>query len=150
MGNLADEIERYIQQLLSQAGEGTILLRRNDLAVKLQCVPSQISYVLATRFTSDRGYIVESRRGSGGYVRIWRTETYTVPKRPTEQVGTKIDVRSMLRLLEEWQRETLLSRREKEIIRLILEGHHLSLDDDKRAYLLKTLLAMLGEEFSHY
>jgi transcriptional regulator CtsR len=151
MRNLTDEIERYIQQLLNQAREEAILLRRNDLAAKLRCVPSQISYVLTTRFTSDRGYIVESRRGSGGYVRIWRARSSRpLPNAAAEKVGGEIDVRKMLHLLEEWQLNNLLSRREKEIIRLLLGGHYFPVDDDTRATLMKILADMLGEGFSHY
>ena len=74
MTNLADFIERFIQQKLSEGAVGHVLVRRNELADELSCAPSQISYVLSTRFTLDRGYLVESRRGSGGFVRIARLE----------------------------------------------------------------------------
>lgn len=70
--NLSDYIEQYIKDLLDQAGDGTIDIQRNLLAEKLGCVPSQINYVLETRFTPERGYLVESRRGGGGYIRINR------------------------------------------------------------------------------
>ena len=151
MQNLTDEIERYIRQLLDDAQEGVILLRRNDLASKLRCVPSQISYVLTTRFTSDRGYMVESRRGSGGYVRICRIGSRVSRSNIlVEKVGREIDAHRMMRLLEELQQATLLSRREKEIIGVVLGGHHLSLDDDTRAQILRILVSILGEDFSHY
>jgi transcriptional regulator CtsR len=151
MRNLADEIERYIQQLLNQEHGGGIFLRRNDLAEKLSCVPSQISYVLTTRFTSDRGYIVESRRGSGGYVRICRQgPRRRLPNILQEKIGPEIDVRRLTQLLDEWQREALLSRREKEIIRVLLAGSYLPIDDNARATLLKNLISMLGEGFFHY
>lgn len=150
MQNLTDEIERYIQRLLSQTHDEGILLRRNELAVQLKCVPSQISYVLATRFTSDRGYIVESRRGSGGYIRICRLGSCRpLSSKLEEKVGTEIDVRRTMQLLEELQRDTILSRREKEIIRVILGGYYLPLNDDTRATILKILVSMLSEEFSH-
>ena len=67
---LSDEIERFIQDLLT--GEGQIELKRNELAQQFRCAPSQINYVLATRFTLDRGYIIESRRGGGGFIRVVR------------------------------------------------------------------------------
>ena len=54
------------------AGNGETELKRNDLAVRLGCVPSQISYVISSRFTPERGYLIESRRGGGGYIRIVR------------------------------------------------------------------------------
>lgn len=70
MGVLADKIEQFILHKLLQEEEENIVLRRNELADELQCAPSQISYVLSTRFSNDKGYLVESRRGSGGFVRI--------------------------------------------------------------------------------
>lgn len=70
MRNLADRIERFLLVKLSVGKDGEILVRRNELADHLACAPSQISYVLNTRFTPDRGFNVESRRGSGGFVRI--------------------------------------------------------------------------------
>ena len=72
MKNLADDIESFIIRQLLLDEEDQILVQRNELADRLSCAPSQISYVLSTRFTPERGYIVESRRGSGGFVRIVR------------------------------------------------------------------------------
>lgn len=70
MSVLADKIEKYILHKLLQEDDSDIVLRRNELAEELKCAPSQISYVLSTRFSNDKGYLVESRRGSGGFVRI--------------------------------------------------------------------------------
>ena len=70
MSVLADKIEQFILHKLLEEDNSDILLRRNELADELQCAPSQISYVLSTRFSNDKGYLVESRRGSGGFVRI--------------------------------------------------------------------------------
>ena len=72
MKNLADDIENFIVRQLLLDEEDQIFVQRNELADRLSCAPSQISYVLSTRFTPERGYIVESRRGSGGFVRIVR------------------------------------------------------------------------------
>ena len=68
---LSDTIESFIKQLLSQ-DETEVELKRNELAEYFGCAPSQINYVLATRFTPDHGYVIESRRGGGGYIRIVR------------------------------------------------------------------------------
>ncbi len=72
MSILADKIEQFILHKLLEEEEENIVLRRNELADELNCAPSQISYVLSTRFSNDRGFLVESRRGSGGFVRIIR------------------------------------------------------------------------------
>jgi transcriptional regulator CtsR len=70
MSQLSDTIEAFIVAMLKE--EDRAELKRNQLAAEFQCAPSQINYVLSTRFTSQRGYIVESRRGGGGYIRIMR------------------------------------------------------------------------------
>jgi len=72
---LTDEIARFIEEMLSKAG-GRLEICRNDLADKIGCVPSQISYVITSRFTPDRGYIIESRRGGGGYIRIIKKQLH--------------------------------------------------------------------------
>lgn len=74
MSNLANNIESYIKRLLEASPNAAIILQRKELAERFQCVPSQINYVLSTRFTPERGYLVESRRGGGGYLRIRRLD----------------------------------------------------------------------------
>ena len=69
---LSDEITAYILHMLDQADGGAAELQRNELAEEIGCVPSQINYVLSSRFTPEQGFIVESRRGGGGYIRVRR------------------------------------------------------------------------------
>lgn len=71
---ISDEITAYILNMMAQAENGSAELRRNELAEELGCVPSQITYVLTSRFTPQQGYVVESRRGGGGYIRIRRVK----------------------------------------------------------------------------
>lgn len=68
--NISDIIEQYLKRVLDQNGKEILEIKRSEIADKFQCVPSQINYVINTRFTSERGYIVESKRGGGGYIRI--------------------------------------------------------------------------------
>lgn len=70
---LADSIARLIEEMLNENG-GTLELQRNEMASRLGCVPSQISYVISSRFTPERGYVIESRRGGGGCIRIVRKQ----------------------------------------------------------------------------
>ena len=70
--NTSDSIEEYIKAILAQAGIAE--LKRSEIADVFQVVPSQINYVIKTRFTESRGYVVESKRGGGGYIRIGRIE----------------------------------------------------------------------------
>ena len=70
---LADYIAQMIEEMLNE-GNGTLELQRNEMANRLGCVPSQISYVISSRFTPERGYMIESRRGGGGCIRIVRKQ----------------------------------------------------------------------------
>lgn len=68
---ISDLIAGFIQEALEDS-DGVLELQRSDLAQRFNCVPSQINYVMSTRFSPEQGYIVESRRGGGGYIRITR------------------------------------------------------------------------------
>ena len=72
---LSDQIARIIEEMLDERG-GSLELQRNELAQSLGCVPSQISYVITSRFTPERGYLIESRRGGGGCIRIVRKQMH--------------------------------------------------------------------------
>ena len=72
---LADSIAKLIEEMLDESG-GSLELRRNEMAPRLGCDPSQISYVMTSRFTPERGYIIESRRGGGGCIRIVRKQMH--------------------------------------------------------------------------
>lgn len=100
MATLADAIEAYLKQLIGST-TGVIEVRRCDLAESFSCAPSQINYVLETRFSTDHGYIVESRRGGGGFIRIRRV---SLPPSDLydaicEMLGNHTDEATMLRLL---------------------------------------------------
>jgi transcriptional regulator CtsR len=73
MARISDHIEALLKQMMDQ-NNGSIEITRNTFADRVNCVPSQITYVLATRFTNDQGFLVESRRGGGGWIRIRRVE----------------------------------------------------------------------------
>lgn len=74
MSNLADSIEHYMKRLIDASPAASIVLQRKEMARQFNCAPSQINYVLSTRFTPERGFLVESRRGGGGYLRIRRID----------------------------------------------------------------------------
>src|SRR5690625_1258113 len=77
MRNISDIIEEYLKKKLSDKGKNVIEIKRSEIANQFQCVPSQINYVINTRFTIEKGYLVESKRGGGGYIRIIRSEEHT-------------------------------------------------------------------------
>lgn len=72
MSGLTNEIEQFLLELLNQCDNGRLEIGRNELAERFNCAPSQINYVLTTRFTPYQGYYIESRRGGSGFIRIVR------------------------------------------------------------------------------
>lgn len=70
MAGISDIIEKFLKEMLDNSENGIIEIGRNDLASRFSCAPSQINYVLTTRFSSTKGYYIESRRGGSGYIRI--------------------------------------------------------------------------------
>lgn len=91
--NISNTIAKLIMDMLEADG-GSAEMQRNELAQMVGCVPSQINYVISSRFTPEQGYIVESRRGGGGYIRITRT-SYSSPSNVVmhvlNHIGTSID-----------------------------------------------------------
>ena len=92
---ISDVIAGFIQQELEEMG-GVLELQRSDLAQRFNCVPSQINYVMSTRFSPERGYIVESRRGGNGYIRITRVrvDRQTLLMHVINSVGETLDMAS--------------------------------------------------------
>lgn len=72
--SISDIIEQYLKKILQDNEKKTIEIRRSEIANQFQCVPSQINYVINTRFTMEKGYVIESKRGGGGYIRISRVQ----------------------------------------------------------------------------
>ncbi|HBL41613.1 MAG TPA: CtsR family transcriptional regulator [Ruminococcaceae bacterium] len=94
--NISNHIAQLILDMIEQDG-GSAEMKRNDLAQMIGCVPSQINYVISSRFTPEHGYIVESRRGGGGYIRITRANYNTpnaVVMHAVNAIGSAIDERS--------------------------------------------------------
>src|SRR5699024_12231496 len=72
--SISDISQAYVKEVLKSEGEEMIEIKRTEMANHFECVPSQINYVINTRFTLERGYLIESKRGGGGYIRIIRIE----------------------------------------------------------------------------
>lgn len=88
---MSDKIEAFITELLKDEDDW-LELKRNELASVFGCVPSQINYVISTRFNPERGYAVESRRGGGGYLRIRRIENGENPiGKVIKEIGESLD-----------------------------------------------------------
>lgn len=109
--SLADRIEQYIKVLISRSDDKSIEIQRIELAETFACVPSQVTYVLSTRFTEKEGYVTESRRGGCGYVRISQFRT------PYTELFMKNG--SLYPLIDDFEQRQMLSEREAEMIKAI-------------------------------
>ncbi len=114
---ISNNIEIFINSLLDREN-GTVDLKRNELAEKIGCVPSQINYVIHTRFTKERGYSVESRRGGGGFIRI--TKVRCVDGGPfmhiLNNLGQSLDFPSARAIIINLCDSGLITEREAKII----------------------------------
>ena len=103
---ISDLIAGFLQDCLDETGDGVLEVQRGELAQRFNCVPSQINYVMSTRFSPERGYIVESRRGGNGYIRITRVrvDRETLLMHVINSLGDRVDLpsaRAILRNLAE-------------------------------------------------
>ena len=92
---MSEQVARYILEMLDSC-DGIAEIRRNELADQMGCVPSQINYVITSRFTPEQGYIVESRRGGGGFIRITRVHVSgtSVLMHVVNSIGDELDSQS--------------------------------------------------------
>jgi len=148
--NISDIIEQYLKKVLEMSEKEIVEIKRSEIADKFQCVPSQINYVINTRFTMEKGYIVESKRGGGGYIRIMRVQTYDSAElidQLLSLIENRISQNSaehvILRLVE----EEVISQREAKIMLSVIDRSVLYIDlpyrDELRARMLKAMLTTL-------
>ncbi|MDO3412998.1 CtsR family transcriptional regulator [Saccharibacillus sp. CPCC 101409] len=153
MRNISDVIEQYLKAVL-QESQGRIEIQRNDLADRFSCVPSQINYVISTRFTLEKGYLVESKRGGGGYIRIQRIEMPThseLHAHVHETIGTQMSQAAAEGLIYRLEEADLITSREAALMRSAIARDVLLLKlpyrDEMRARIMKAMLiALMGRQ----
>ncbi|TVX95677.1 CtsR family transcriptional regulator [Cohnella terricola] len=150
MRNISDLIEQYLKQSLENSSEGAIEIQRSDLADRFSCVPSQINYVISTRFTLEKGYFVESKRGGGGYIRIQRVSLPSleaVQRHIRQTVGERIDQTTAEGLVYQLAEARFVTEREAYLLKAAVSREVLALKlpvrDEIRAKLLKAMLIAL-------
>ena len=119
--NKADTIEDYILKQLAQKADKQIELKRTALADEISCAPSQISYVLSTRFTTERGFAVESRRGLGGYIRITVVpaeidQKQMIYRNMLEEIDSTTPFNAIKSMIDFLLQNGLVTRREAELV----------------------------------
>ena len=109
---ISDLIASFLQDSLDTAENGVLEVQRSELAQRFNCVPSQINYVMSTRFSPERGYIVESRRGGNGYIRITRVQVdrQTLMMHVINSLGSSVDLASARAILSNLVQSGALER----------------------------------------
>lgn len=133
MSVLSDHIESFIKTLLEE--DGAANLRRNELAGKFNCAPSQINYVLTTRFSPSRGYIIQSRRGGGGYVRVIRLDIDRadyIMELIKSELSEKINMRGAALIVNDVYCNGFIGKRERDMILAAVSDKALCQAGEKR------------------
>ena len=150
MSNISNIIEQFI--LDTMGDDSSIEISRNSLAEYFNCVPSQINYVLETRFTLDRGFSKESRRGGGGFIKISRisADSNNLAMMVLENVGEELSYKRMNQILQRLTQDKIIKIREMELVKVALSNEALNvplmLKDKLRANAFKCVLIDLMKE----
>ena len=120
--NMSDLIENYLKNVLHK--NETVEIRRSEIADQFNCVPSQINYVINTRFTIQQGYVVESKRGGGGYIRIMKVnlvDEMDILNELGNLIPEELSEREGNHLLQNLYENELISKREAQMMSLMME-----------------------------
>ncbi|MBA4495853.1 CtsR family transcriptional regulator [Paenactinomyces guangxiensis] len=150
MSSISDIIERYLKKILNESDSGVIEIKRSELADTFQCVPSQINYVISTRFTIEKGYIVESKRGGGGFIRIQKVRLKT-PRDTFEdllqKIGDHIPQITAEHVISRLLEENLMTPREALLMRRLVSRETLQLPiplrDQMRARMMRMMITTI-------
>lgn len=150
MRNISDIIEEYLKNKIETKGENVIEIKRNEIANQFKCVPSQINYVINTRFTMEKGYIVESKRGGGGYIRIIRVEHQSEAEMLDdliEMINPAVTQQMAIDVLNRLLEKELITDREARLMASVMNREvlaiQLPLRDEVRARLLTAMFTTL-------
>ena len=145
---ISDSIESFIKEMLGEDSP-EIELKRNELAEYFGCAPSQINYVLATRFSPDHGYLTESRRGGGGYIRIVRVVqagSQRLMYLVNDRIGDSLGEEECLRLISQLKEQRIVTADEAALMASAISTRALSVpvpDSLKNAMRAKMMKSML-------
>lgn len=150
MRNISDIIELYLKEVLEMSEKSLVEIKRSEIADKFECVPSQINYVINTRFTIEKGYLVESKRGGGGFIRIMKVQTHDhahLIDQLLSLIQSRIPQNSAEDLILRLVEEDVINKREAKIMLSVIDRSVLYLElpyrDELRARLLKAMLTSL-------
>ena len=128
--NVSDIIERYLKEILAESRQ--VEIKRSEVAERFDVVPSQINYVIKTRFTVQDGYLVESKRGGGGYIRIEKVDLVSdarILDQLIDMVGDQLSAADALHIVQTLYENKLLSRKEGSLLLTVMGRDALNVSD---------------------
>lgn len=147
MARLSDIIESFIKEMLERAENNYLEIQRNELANLFNCAPSQINYVLTTRFTVNRGYYIESKRGGGGCIRITKInidKNDYIKEAIWHNIGDEITQQEGEGYINLFEERGFITEREAKLMKAVINDKTLNLPanikDIVRSQILKTML----------
>jgi len=150
MRNISEIIENHLKQILEESKNGYIVIQRSELADKFQCVPSQINYVINTRFTVEKGYLVESKRGGGGFIRIQKVQLINnqeFMQMILDMIEEEISQATSEDIIDRLLEVGIVTEREARIMKSVIQRNILSFQiqirDQLRSKLLKAMIISL-------
>ncbi len=150
MRNMSDIIEQYLKKLIEESGTEVVEIKRAHIAEKFDCVPSQLNYVIKTRFTNEHGYTVESKRGGGGYIRITKVETHSKAEylaHLKQLVGDQLSQQNAKHIIQSLYENEVVTQKEAKIISAVMDRETLMLElpyrDRLRAKILKRVMDVI-------
>lgn len=146
MRNISDIIEEYLKKIIKSSQENAVEIKRSEIADRFQCVPSQINYVINTRFTLEKGYLVESKRGGGGYIRIIRVKPQNRAELIDELIKlakSEVSQQASFNMIERLLEEKLITAREARLMMNALKREVLTIQLPERDKLRSQILTAM-------
>ncbi|MGP4082465.1 CtsR family transcriptional regulator [Pseudalkalibacillus sp. R45] len=150
MKNISDIIEAHLKEIIKESHKKAIEIKRSEIAEKFQCVPSQINYVINTRFTIEKGFIVESKRGGGGYIRIIKVETDSstiLLDEILKMINTRVSQATSENIIYRLFEERIITKKEARLMKSVIDRSTINIvlpyRDELRANLLRAMIQSL-------
>ncbi|GAA0079321.1 CtsR family transcriptional regulator [Clostridium sp. CTA-5] len=146
MAKLSDIIEEFIKEMFNDSNNNIILIQRNELADQFRCAPSQINYVLTTRFTYNKGYLIESKRGGGGHIAIKQLNQECSNERETiinQSIGNSITYHNAVDIIENLYESNIITDRECQLMKIAINDRTLILTENRNKVRAEILKAMI-------
>ncbi|SFC80385.1 CtsR family transcriptional regulator [Clostridium uliginosum] len=146
MAKLSDIIEDFIKEMFNDSNNNIIFIQRNELADQFRCAPSQINYVLTTRFTYNKGYLIESKRGGGGHIVIKQLEQDSSNMREeiiNQSIGSTITYHNAVDILNNLFELNIIIDKEYELMKIAINDRTLISTENRnkiRADILKAMI----------